>query len=289
MDNEDIPDEKRIAFYQIIVYSILQILLTAVTFYVCIYHSFRGKWTIMILFSVFVSVDYIGQIVQWYFFINEVGGAWNTSFVVICICGDIGPCITYLYLVALSIKPYLIRKAKAHIAKMHLRSVLLPLIASLVYIGIALYNIFTKAEEIRNWYIEIFIYSLLAVIAVWNILLKKFYYKKYKKSKCYSWTIVAFFIFDAMFSVWLALIPENDSRWFLIDAILYLLFDLGPIMAFMYFALFYRIASLKEFERPLERPAEKFAGNINDDSIRWTFDRTMIQSDSIISSGDTQF
>ena len=247
MENDVIAyDEKLIAICQIVLYSIMQVFLCFMIIYISIYHSFRDKWTTMVFFSVFVSIDYFGQIFESCFFVYEVSGVWQRLSEVASVFGDIGSCILYLYLVATSVRPYLVRAGKLHIAKAHSRSVLVLLIASVPYIGLMVYYSLSDEMEIHNRYLELIVYFLVALLGLWNIVLKKYYSKKYIKTRCYSWTILGFFIATALFSLWLALYDMKGHTEFLIKSCVMFILDLGPLLAFIYFAVFYRIGQSKE-------------------------------------------
>ena len=246
-NNQDI--EEQIGKYQIGIYSLFQVCLTALIIQVCRYHSFRGKWSIMITFSVFVSVDYIGQISSNILSLYKVNKYVIGIMLQISILGELGSYVLYLYLVVVSIRPSLIRKAKYLMAKFHVWTAILPVGLTLGYFAACAINVYLGINdelEIYMKYIQVGIYFSITFIATWNIVLRKMYYKKYKQTRCYSWTTVGFFAFNAVFELFLVLTNEKSRQMFIFCSSMNLLFDLGPMLAFMQFGLYYRIALTRD-------------------------------------------
>ncbi len=244
MDRTDIGSRKAIAVYQAIFYSLFQAGMTALTVFVCLYQTARGKWGIMIAFSVSVSVDYVAQIVESVAFASDWGGQWLYILFMISSVGLFSAFILYLHLITSYLKPCLIRKRMFQTARIHIYSIAAPILVVAAHTLMTIYLIATGSIESSTparsclSALELLMHALIALISIWNLMLKRKYHKKYLKTRCYSWAIAMFFVFNASMSTIVAVEQDESFTMYSVTACVNLAIDLCPMIAFMYFALY---------------------------------------------------
>ena len=243
MDNLAEHRERSIALCQAVIYSVFQIAISILTVFVCLYHYVRGKWQTMVVFSIFVSIDYIAQVAQSLSFMSEGNSIRSHIFYVTSCVGQLGSLVLYLYLIASSLTSYLIRKRKFWTARLHVYSVCAPAAVGIVHTLLAFYYIFFNNNVMIFGVLELLenvLHWLIALISVWNIVLKRKYYKKYINTRCYSWAIVTFFFSNAVVSIPIMMMGDDTYGAFIFQTCVNVVIDLGPMLAFMHFALAYK-------------------------------------------------
>ncbi|MDR3548778.1 MAG: hypothetical protein P4M11_11030 [Candidatus Pacebacteria bacterium] len=241
MDASFSPEKREeIAVCQAVFYSLFQVGMTAMIVLVCMYQTARGKWGIMIAFSISVSVDYVAQVVQSVSTATKhVGYLADIAFTVSS-AGLFSAFVIYCYLIAAHVRPSLIRKRMKIMAYVHTYSVLLPVTVALIYMSLLVYYYFFSREVEQEYtkYLDLLMHILIAIIAIWNMFLKRKYHRKYLKTKCYSWTVTLFFTLDAVLTVIDKSFYDGSYHMFIFRSCVDLYTDLCPLMAFIYFALY---------------------------------------------------
>ncbi len=233
--------ERVFSFYEMLVYILFQLGLTVLMVQVCMYQSFRGKWAVMVAFSLFTCVNYCSQILESACILLDA----NKAFTQTCGClgtfGEVGSFLLYLYLMALSLRPGLVRRGKFALAQAHVWGLVLPAAVEAVSLTIYLYTIYFSADSVHSVEdLDYVIYLTVAGYAGWNVVLKRWYHKKYRNSRCYSWAIVLFFAVTAVAKVFVCVLDDRSYLMFALNECVCLFIDVGPMMAFMYFALYSR-------------------------------------------------
>lgn len=241
--------EQEIAFYQALAYGIFEIAAIILSIFSWKLQNLRINWKIMVIMSIFININYVTQIGQSLLFM-ENGESINADIILLFSCiGQYMTLILYLRLITKSVKNALIRIGMHLSFKFHSFSIILPILITLIYQGIAVYNIIWQNSSINHdvldW-VEAIFHLQVCIIAIWNLIIKRIYTpRKYLKNRCYSWILIFYFVLTTILAFIVAAVDYNDYKEFLINICMNLIIDLGPLLVMAHFSIIYTTSSSK--------------------------------------------